>query len=181
MAGPAVGTVDAGAEGVRLPEPPRLLPLTLLQNEQNSAGDAKRRVRGRQGLTRAWAAFLLSETWTFISKSWWKVATALLQTCWSTGRWGNLIYSNTSQLCKGMVILSLPTFGRCWNLTMCWWDFPISQTQVLCHDSGRKQNKLEKPYVMISLQKALSKIEINHQVMMALHFLCQTGFRSIIK
>lgn len=67
----------------------------------------------------------------------------------SSGRRGNLVYSNTSQLCKGMVILSLPTFGRCLNLGMCCWDVPISQIQVLCHDSGRKQNELEKPHIMI--------------------------------
>lgn len=64
----------------------------------------------------------------------------------SIGRWGHVIYSNTNQMCKGLVVRGLPAFGRCLHLGMCWWDVPTSQSQVLgqlFHDFERKQKKLK--------------------------------------
>ena len=45
-------------------------------------------------------------------------------------RQGHVIYSNTDQPCKGLEVLSLPSFGRCLSLGPCQWDVPIARPRT---------------------------------------------------
>lgn len=101
----------------------------------------------------------------------------------SIRRWEYLIYSNISQLCKGLAVLSLPIFGGCLNLVMCHWDVPTNQTQILGqlgHKSERK--KLKSPTWWYPCEIALNKIKINQDQapsVMAHHFTCPQAFQAL--